>query len=128
MLVQEKIKYVLTRVGSRCSTEFIYGLDAVINYLEVGRWMKSRGFTNAPRLSNRYDIFELVGRSVKDKEVLYLEFGVSKGKSMERWSQILRNPKAVLHGFDSFDGLPEDWNWPGQGKELSRPDIAFSDR
>jgi hypothetical protein len=43
------------------------------------------------------------------KKVLYLEFGVYRGASMRYWSNALKHPKAQLHGFDSFEGLPEDW-------------------
>ncbi len=29
---------------------------------------------------------------------------------MRYWSKLLKNPKSILHGFDSFEGLPEEWN------------------
>jgi Methyltransferase domain len=38
---------------------------------------------------------------------LYLEFGVGRGKSM-RW--IAGAVDGVVHGFDSFKGIPEHWN------------------
>ena len=38
---------------------------------------------------------------------LYLEFGVGRGKSM-RW--IAAQVSGAVHGFDSFDGIPEYWN------------------
>ena len=28
---------------------------------------------------------------------------------MRYWSRALKHPEATLHGFDSFEGLPEDW-------------------
>ncbi len=45
---------------------------------------------------------------------LYLEFGVYEGRSMRWWSGHLTAPDASLVGFDSFEGLPEDWR-PGLG-------------
>jgi O-methyltransferase len=48
-----------------------------------------------------------VGKRVCNDRVLYLEFGAAYGGSMEYWSKILKNPESVLHGFDSFEGLPE---------------------
>lgn len=42
-----------------------------------------------------------------DTEGLFLEFGVGRGKSM-RW--IAAQAPATVHGFDSFDGVPEYWN------------------
>jgi O-methyltransferase len=29
---------------------------------------------------------------------------------MATWSRLLRNPKSKLHGFDSFESLPETWD------------------
>lgn len=41
---------------------------------------------------------------------LYLEFGVATGTSINLTAKAL--PKQTIHGFDSFEGLPEDW--PGR--------------
>ena len=38
---------------------------------------------------------------------LYLEFGVGRGKSM-RW--IASAVDSTVHGFDSFEGIQENWN------------------
>ncbi|MFN3741267.1 MAG: class I SAM-dependent methyltransferase [Anaerolineales bacterium] len=35
------------------------------------------------------------------------EFGVAGGKSINFLAKLL--PHRILHGFDSFEGLPEDW-------------------
>jgi O-methyltransferase len=39
--------------------------------------------------------------------VLYLEFGVFQGVATRFWSRALTHPQTQLHGFDSFEGLPE---------------------
>lgn len=39
---------------------------------------------------------------------LYLEFGVARGRSI-RWIADKAN-KHTVHGFDSFEGIPESWN------------------
>jgi O-methyltransferase len=39
----------------------------------------------------------------------YLEFGVAQGETTRYWCNLLRNPRSRLHGFDSFQGWPEDW-------------------
>ena len=49
---------------------------------------------------------------LRGQKVLYMEFGVALGESIRYWSQELKNPTAAFHGFDSFEGLPEqDGPW-----------------
>lgn len=40
-------------------------------------------------------------------EGLVLEFGVYRGASLQMIAE--RSARGVVHGFDSFEGLPEDW-------------------
>jgi hypothetical protein len=69
-------KYVLTRFGAFLSPRTVYNLNASINYLEVGRWMRAKGYDTRRRFSRREELFDLVGKQVGNREVLYLEFGV----------------------------------------------------
>jgi O-methyltransferase len=62
------------------------------------------------RVDSRDKVFGIAAQEICDREVLYLEFGVYRGASMRTWSSLLRNPRSKLHGFDSFDGLPESWD------------------
>jgi len=103
------IKGLLTRFGASLSARTIYNLNTAVNYLEVGRWMRARGYGTNHRVSRREDLFDLVGKEVGHRDVLYLEFGVFRGKATRYWSKLLLNPNSKLHGFDSFEGLPERW-------------------
>lgn len=51
---------------------------------------------------------ELVHHAVSqvDKSGMFLEFGVARGKSI-RW--IASQTERTVHGFDSFEGIPEYW-------------------
>lgn len=42
------------------------------------------------------------------KDGLYLEFGVHKGESINFIANKI-GPEHIIHGFDSFEGLPEQW-------------------
>lgn len=104
------LKHALTRAGTHTPREALRLLGSGLNYLEVGRWMAERGFRRDVSVDRREQIFDVVAREVGDRSALYLEFGVHRGASMRYWSNILRSPRANLHGFDSFEGLPEPWD------------------
>jgi hypothetical protein len=97
-------------VGARLSASHIHKLNSVVNYLEVGRWLKANGFACAPRFADRWLMYEALAAPISAERVLYLEFGVYEGYTLRRWAKLLTNPASSLHGFDSFEGLPEVWD------------------
>jgi hypothetical protein len=96
-------------VGEHATSRQIDNLRAAIKYLEIGRVLGELGYRLEPRVDRREDLFDLVGREVGKREVLYLEFGVYQGNATRHWSKMLSHPASKLHGFDSFEGLPESW-------------------
>tara|TARA_Y100001935_G_C17139254_1_gene424652 strand:+ start:83 stop:787 length:705 start_codon:yes stop_codon:yes gene_type:complete len=46
----------------------------------------------------------------KSSENLYLEFGVFKGESINLFGKFLKQHNLKIYGFDSFEGLEEEWN------------------
>jgi O-methyltransferase len=44
-----------------------------------------------------------------DAKIAYFEFGVFEGESIKWWLTKNTNTASVFVGFDSFEGLPEDW-------------------
>src|SRR4051812_41038665 len=106
-----RIKWLLTRLGERMPPSAVHSLNASINYLETGRWMRARGFNTAARVHQREQLFDAVGARIGSERVLYTEFGVFRGESMRYWSRLLSHSETNLHGFDSFEGLPENWNY-----------------
>jgi hypothetical protein len=71
--------------------------------------MSEHGFRFDTDLRDRWAVFDIVAKQVQNKRVLYLEFGVYCGDTTRYWSNQLHHPEARLHGFDSFEGLPEAW-------------------
>jgi len=39
----------------------------------------------------------------------YFEFGVARGDSLRSWCSLNTQPETRFFGFDSFEGLPENW-------------------
>ena len=54
---------------------------------------------------HRFDLLQYAVDQVT-VEGLFLEFGVANGESIRETATITSH---VIHGFDSFEGLPEDW-------------------
>jgi len=106
-------KTALTRLGSICSPGVVYNLNGAFNYLYVGWWMRAHGFQPRVRVGTRQEVLRWLAGQVADDDVLYMEFGVAAGASMRLWSELLRDPRSALHGFDSFLGLPHDWTLEG---------------
>ena len=65
---------------------------------------------------DKWDVFDVVAAKVPGKRMLYLEFGVFKARTTRYWSAKLRHPEARRHGFDSFEGLPEESGDHASGK------------
>lgn len=78
-----------------------------------------------PQFENTFKLLSHSLTSV-DPEIdgYYAEFGVYKGKSI---NYIASQIEATIHGFDSFEGLPEDWRTKfkkGEFKMEGVPEVA----
>ncbi|MDY0001481.1 MAG: TylF/MycF/NovP-related O-methyltransferase [Polyangia bacterium] len=104
-------KSMLVKAGRLVSSRTVHNLNAALNYLDAGRWMRDRGLRVERWVKDRDAINELVADRIRDKRVLLIELGVFKGRYIEYWAKQLGHPQAAIHGFDSFVGLPEDWNF-----------------
>jgi O-methyltransferase len=59
----------------------------------------------------RFSLYEFLIKEEKlDQPVNYLEFGVAAGRSFKWWVENNKNAESRFFGFDTFTGLPEDWN------------------
>lgn len=72
---------------------------------ETVEYIKSN-MSNALIMRNDIDV---ITHALKAVEVdgLFMEFGVRTGRSINHIAK--RRPKDTVHGFDSFEGLPEAW-------------------
>jgi len=79
--------------------------------VETAAFVKEKMF-HVPQFDSRKALFQSV---LRDQAVngLYLEFGVFEGNSLNQIASLV--PTETVYGFDSFEGLPEDW-FPGNEK------------
>jgi hypothetical protein len=95
------------------------------NFSEMNVWIlkhhKAVSFTDFYKPARSYSDREKLYRYVveqnglQNKRIQYYEFGVSKGSSFKWWLNENKNPASVFYGFDTFEGLPEDWNFYKKG-------------
>jgi hypothetical protein len=71
-------------------------------------WKKNSG--DYPFFEQRFEMYDYINNEVlKNSEIDYLEFGVFKGESIKYFSELNRQQGSRFIGFDTFEGLPEDW-------------------
>ncbi len=133
MRLKETTRELLTRLGAVAPQRFVLFLRGGLRYVEIGRWMRSRGYSVPIRVDRREQLFALAAAELAHRKVLYLEFGVWRGDSMRIWAGLLPRD-AVLHGFDSFEGLPEPFTHSarkgtfathGQAPQINDPRVSF---
>ncbi|MBL7838200.1 MAG: class I SAM-dependent methyltransferase [Bacteroidetes bacterium] len=77
----------------------------------------------------RYNLYADVmsKHGLKEGEFDYLEFGVCRGESMQWWIENNLNPATRFYGFDTFEGLPEDWGMAFKKGAMSADMPDFED-
>ena len=81
--------------------------------LKIRAYQKSLDFiennmANAIVCNNRSEVFNYALKYIKDQG-LVLEFGVKSGNTIKELANKPKLQKRIIYGFDSFTGIPEDW-------------------
>lgn len=85
-------------------------IEVVSALLRLGKWLRESKCSKI--FDSRHELFKYVNNEVLHNEpVDYLEFGVFEGKSIRDWTELNGNPESRFIGFDSFEGLPSDWEF-----------------
>lgn len=96
---------------------FAYLLEWTAAISQLSAWIAQNqklAFNDFPQrkfdYNNRYRLYEwLLQNRIQDEALDYLEFGVAAGRSFSWWVKHLKHPDTRFYGFDTFNGLPEDW-------------------
>ena len=74
----------------------------------LSRWLKKNPCRSD--FKDRYALYDFLLKTEQlDAPIDYLEFGVYRGDSIAWWCQNVTSTDARFFGFDSFQGLPEQW-------------------
>eukprot|EP00929_Paragymnodinium_shiwhaense_P051403 TRINITY_DN25872_c0_g1_i2.p1 TRINITY_DN25872_c0_g1~~TRINITY_DN25872_c0_g1_i2.p1 ORF type:complete len:483 (-),score=71.60 TRINITY_DN25872_c0_g1_i2:664-2112(-) len=102
--------------GSRKSVASVHQEYRVLFVDEPSAWFANHRWPEP--LSPASSWMDMMGsvlhtaRPWAEHNALWLEFGVASGRSLAFIAQNLRSlaPQATLHGFDSFQGIPQGWH------------------
>jgi hypothetical protein len=107
-LVYDFLKQVARRIDPRHVEQFL--AYSLIEHVYA------RQLASATIGTRREELWDdLVRRVGAETEVLYLEFGVFEGYSIRYFSERFTHPDSRFVGFDSFEGLPEQWEDKAKG-------------
>ncbi|MDH3704942.1 MAG: TylF/MycF family methyltransferase [Acidimicrobiia bacterium] len=98
-------------------------LDDTVTYIKAN-------MADAIVCGDAYDVLDLASARV-ELDGLILEFGVRTGTSINHIAHL--HPDRAIHGFDSFEGLPEDWSgstspkgtFAGEGRPTVAPNVEL---
>lgn len=105
-----RCRELLMKCGGYLPEPVLRKTSNLLREIELRAWMAQSGLRLDPCVARREELFEMVGKEVGQLPVLYLEFGVAAGDATRYWAKLLKHPDSCLHGFDSFEGLPEAWS------------------
>jgi len=90
-----------------------YGKFPVISLFKLfnkfDKWRKEHSGTYPVTLT-REEMYSSVFDKFSNKKINVLEFGVFKGESLQKFLQLNSHEDSRFYGFDTFTGLPDDWN------------------
>ena len=76
-------------------------------------------YTGNRNRDKRLNLYSYLNKEIiKNSPINYLEFGVANGGSFYWWLENHKNSDSRFHGFDTFNGLPEDYG-PFKKGEMS---------
>lgn len=85
-------------------------------------------YTPLRNYQKRYSLYQFAANhfQLQQKQIIYLEFGVASGASFQWWLKENKHTESFFRGFDTFEGLPENWGgfFVKGDMSFSLPDIA----
>jgi len=110
-------KYFIRWKLHRFTLPFANGMLTLSYYSKFSKWCsdnRSAMLYCDPGIGTekRFALYEFVFNLLKlEGAIQYLEFGVFRGESLRWWVEKNKNSESRFTGFDTFTGLPEDWNF-----------------
>ncbi len=115
---------LVSRIGILISP-FRFLLKFLLNFSLLSSWVnkhsKTVPFSDFYRpyrsYQDRIKLYTHISKTegLDHKPIHYFEFGVASGVSFSWWLNENKHPGSLFAGFDTFEGLPEDWHFFKKG-------------
>ena len=102
--IRKHLRLNFTRISRIESTNIAKQLQ-LNSLISTTRYVEKH-MLDARKFSDRFDLIEYALTQATLNNGMYLEFGVHTGKSINFAAKRIKD---TIHGFDSFEGLPEFW-------------------
>jgi O-methyltransferase len=97
------------RIASLVFPKYFKTVDLINANAKVNTWIRDHS-SQAVAVNDKWSLYDYLNDEVLDGEPIdYLEFGVYRGATIRGWAVRNANDRSRFVGFDSFEGLPEDW-------------------
>lgn len=92
-------------------------------------WLDIHMEETSVTFEERYELYQHCANvcDLTNCAIDYFEFGVAKGKSLRWWVTANKHPQSRFHGFDSFQGIPEEWGWEPAGSFTTQGELPKID-
>jgi O-methyltransferase len=106
-------KQIVARFFINCGLGRLYGgrlqkfIRSILDEIDL---QDLRDSQPCRRFAGRLEMWRFVQEHYfQNAAIDYLEFGVAEGSSVKYWTGLNTHSESRFLGFDSFEGLPEDW-------------------
>ncbi len=136
--VERLSKLILYTRGARLPLARFCGPESSLHWIgKTAAWIHEHSPARQVHAS-RFDLYDAVARIIAKPAltipILYLEFGVASGTSLSHWVRNDNHPESLFVGYDTFEGLPEDWGripkgaytMNGKMPAISDPRVKFN--
>ncbi len=98
------------RLASRIWPKFSFMVETLNRNADMMATIRSYEAKAVQQFRDRAELYSAVNRKLNNPAITYLEFGVWKGASLGEWLKLNTDQASRFYGFDSFEGLPEEWD------------------
>lgn len=115
-----KTKALSLKLNIHFVFEPISGILINLAYLsKFSKWRKEHSnpkfndfYSKKFNFNKRYNLYNFLieEEKLESEDINYFEFGVCTGASFKWWIEHNKNSNSKFNGFDTFEGLPENWN------------------